>query len=126
VLALCRKSGLTRLGHVAFDGTKIKASASKHKAMSYGRILAKEAELKREVAEWFARAEATDTQEDAEDARQRPTDVQHLATLEQHHIRGYVATGKQSHGKSPKRGRSRQRRTLEMHERLKRGGHRSR
>jgi transposase len=240
VLKLCRKSGLTRLGHVALDGTKIKANASKHKAMSYGRMLAKEAELKREVAEWFARAEAIDTQEDAEDARRkpttlptwvtdkqarleriqaakaeleaeaagrgeptpdvkaqrnftdpesaimkgadgfvqgynaqavvdgdsqvivaqeltaRPTDVLHLATLvpqikanlgrqarelsadsgycsegnlavlEQHHIRGYVATGKQGHGKSPNRGRGRQRRTVEMHERLRRGGHRSR
>src|SRR5436305_9338788 len=45
VLKLCQKSGLVKLGHVALDGTKVKASASKHKAMSYGRMLVREAEL---------------------------------------------------------------------------------
>ena len=39
VLALCRRAGLARLGHVALDGTKVKAKASKHKAMSYGRMV---------------------------------------------------------------------------------------
>ncbi len=38
VLKLCRAAGLVKLGHVALDGTKIKANASKHKAMSYGRM----------------------------------------------------------------------------------------
>ena len=38
VLALCAKAGLVQLGHVAVDGTKIKANASRHKAMSYGRM----------------------------------------------------------------------------------------
>jgi transposase len=66
VLALCRKAGLAGLEHVAVDGTKIKANASKHKAMSYDRMVAAEAELAREVAEWLARAQAEDTAEDAE------------------------------------------------------------
>ena len=65
VLALCRKAGLAALGHVAVDGTKIKANASKHKAMSYARMVAAEAELAREVAEWLARAQAEDAAEDA-------------------------------------------------------------
>ena len=45
VLGLCRADGLVKLGHVALDGTKIKANASKHKAMSYARIVKAEAEL---------------------------------------------------------------------------------
>jgi len=39
VLRLCGEAGLVKLGHVALDGTKIKANASKHKAMSYGRMV---------------------------------------------------------------------------------------
>ena len=38
VLKLCQKAGLVKLGHVSLDGTKVKANASKHKAMSYGRM----------------------------------------------------------------------------------------
>ncbi len=38
VVGVCRKAGLVRLGHVSLDGTKVKANASKHKAMSYGRM----------------------------------------------------------------------------------------
>ena len=45
VLALCRQAGLVKLGHVALDGTRIRASASKHKAMSYGRMVKAEADL---------------------------------------------------------------------------------
>ena len=52
------------LGHVALDGTKIKANASKHKAMSYERMKKREAELKAEVACMLAAAEAADVQED--------------------------------------------------------------
>ncbi len=66
VLGLCRKAGLVKLGHVALDGTKIKANASKHKAMSYARMVKAEAELSAEVAAWLARAEATDGAEDGE------------------------------------------------------------
>ena len=74
VLALCRKAGLAGLGHVAVDGTKIKANASKHKAMSYARMVEAEAELAREVAEWLARAQREDAAEDAEHGSTRRGD----------------------------------------------------
>jgi transposase len=74
VLALCRKAGLADLGHVAVDGSKIKANASKHKAMSYARMVEAEAELAREVAEWLARAQAEDAAEDAEHGSARRGD----------------------------------------------------
>jgi len=63
VLLLCAAAGLVRLGHVSLDGTKVRANASKHKAMSYGRLLSKEEALEREIQGWFERAR----QEDAED-----------------------------------------------------------
>ena len=49
VLRLCQKAGLVKLGHVALDGTKVKANASKHKAMSYERMCKAEQELEQEV-----------------------------------------------------------------------------
>lgn len=64
VLVLCQKAGLVKLGRVAIDGTKLKANASKHKAMSYGRMVHAETKLKREVEELLARAEAADRDED--------------------------------------------------------------
>jgi transposase len=64
VLKLCEKAGLVKLGHVALDGTKIKANASKHKAMSYERMKKREAELQAEVDRMLAAAEAADAQED--------------------------------------------------------------
>lgn len=64
ILQLCETAGLVKLGHVALDGTKIKANASKHKAMSYERMEQRAAELEAEVGEWFAVAEATDSEED--------------------------------------------------------------
>lgn len=66
VLGLCQRAGLVRLGHVALDGTKIRANASKHKAMSYRRMQEAEPALAAEVARWLAEAEATDTREDGE------------------------------------------------------------
>lgn len=65
VLKLAEKAGLVKLGHVALDGTKIKANASKHKAMSYARMKKREAELQAEVDRWLAAAEAADAAEDA-------------------------------------------------------------
>jgi transposase len=65
VLQLCQKAGLVRLGHVALDGTKIRASASKHKAMSYRRMKQAEPELAAEVARWLTEATASDVREDA-------------------------------------------------------------
>jgi len=64
VLRLAEKAGLVKLGHVALDGTKIKANASKHKAMSYERMKRREAELTAEVDRWLAAAAAADTEED--------------------------------------------------------------
>ncbi len=64
VLKLAEKAGLVKLGHVALDGTKIKANASKHKAMSYERMKKRESELAAEVDGWLKAAEAADAQED--------------------------------------------------------------
>jgi len=64
VLKLCQKAGLVKLGHVALDGTKIKANASKHKAMSYKRMKEEEARLEAEVAELLKKAESVDEEED--------------------------------------------------------------
>lgn len=64
VLKLAEKAGLVKLGHVALDGTKIKANASKHKAMSYARMKQREAELAAEVDRWLEAAEAADAAED--------------------------------------------------------------
>lgn len=74
VLRLCRKAGLVQLGHVALDGTKVQANASRHKAMSYGRMREAERKLAAEVAAWFAKAEATDQAEDAERGADRRGD----------------------------------------------------
>lgn len=64
VLRLCRQAGLVKLGHVAIDGTKIKANASKHKAMSYGRMQEEEARLTKEIAKLMRESEITDCSED--------------------------------------------------------------
>jgi len=64
VLRLCVKAGLVKLGLIALDGTKIGAAASKHRAMSHGRMLEEEARLKAEVEALLARADQTDAEED--------------------------------------------------------------
>jgi transposase len=64
VLKLCAAAGLVKLGHVALDGTKIKANASKHKAMSYARMQKAEVALAAEVAGWLKAAEAADRKDD--------------------------------------------------------------
>ena len=64
VLEVAERAGLVKLGHVALDGTKIKANASKHKAMSYDRMKKREAELAAEVERWLKAAEAADREED--------------------------------------------------------------
>ena len=63
VLQLCQEAGLVKLGHIALDGTKIKANASRHKAMSYGRMLKEEASLKEEIKQLLEKSEAIDRQE---------------------------------------------------------------
>lgn len=65
VLKLCRKAGLVKLGQVAVDGTKIKANASKHKAMSYDRMTKEEERLEAEIEALMKQAEETDAKEDA-------------------------------------------------------------
>lgn len=64
VLELCAAAGLVKLGHVALDGTKVRANASKHKAMSYGRMPVEEQRLKASIKDWFAKAEEADREED--------------------------------------------------------------
>jgi transposase len=66
VLRLCQEAGLVKLGHVALDGTKVKANASKHKAMSYGRMKKAEPELEAIVRGWLRQAEAADLRDDQE------------------------------------------------------------
>ena len=66
VLDVARDLGTLRVGRVALDGSKVKANASKHKAMSYGRMKEKRKQLRDEVAQLLAQAEATDAAEDAE------------------------------------------------------------
>jgi len=65
VLRLCQKAGLVSLGNVALDGTKVRANASKHKAMSHERMLKTEAQLEAEIAALLRKAELIDAQEDA-------------------------------------------------------------
>lgn len=64
VLELCQKAGLVKLGHVAVDGTRIQANASKQKSMSYGKMKKTTDRLKAEVERWFAEAERIDREED--------------------------------------------------------------
>ena len=65
MLRLCERAGLVKLGHVALDGTKIRANAAKRKAMSYERMGKRAAELEAEVAGWMDAAAAADAGEDA-------------------------------------------------------------
>jgi transposase len=64
ILRLCQEAGLVRLGHVALDGTKVRANASKHKAMSYGRMKKAKEELEKEIERLLQKAEAVDREED--------------------------------------------------------------
>jgi transposase len=74
VLQLCQTAGLVKLGHVALDGTKIKANASKHKAMSYERMSATEPQLEAEIRALLDQASQVDAVEDAEYGRGRRGD----------------------------------------------------
>jgi transposase len=64
VLEIALESGTVKLGRVSLDGTKVKANASKHRAMSYGRMKEKQQQLKEEVKQLLAQAEAADEEED--------------------------------------------------------------
>jgi transposase len=65
VLRLCREAGLAKLGHVAVDGTKVRANASKHKAMSYRRMVEEEQRLRAQIRQMLAESDAVDAEEDA-------------------------------------------------------------
>jgi transposase len=82
VLCLCQKAGLVKLGSVALDGTKVKANASKHKAMSYERMKKDDQKLREKVSELLAKAEQVDEEEDAVYGKGRsgdelPEDLRH-------------------------------------------------
>ena len=64
VLSLCQKAGLIHLGHISLDGTKLQANASKHKAMSYGRMEKNEEELAEEISDLLELAAQIDAEED--------------------------------------------------------------
>ena len=64
VLKMCERAGLVKLGHVAIDGSKMRANASKHKAMSYDRMIEKEKQLETEVGRLLKEAEESDVAED--------------------------------------------------------------
>ncbi len=66
VLSLCQRAGLVKLGHVALDGTKVLANASKHKAMSYSRMPEAARQLEQEIAALLAEAQRVDTAEEAQ------------------------------------------------------------
>jgi transposase len=74
VLKLCALAGLAKVGTIALDGTKVKANASRHKAMSYDRMKAEEARLKQEIAKLLAEAKAADEAEDLQHGPDRQGD----------------------------------------------------
>ena len=74
VLRLCQELKMAKLGHVSLDGTKVKANASKHKAMSHERMIKDEARLVAEVAALMKKAEEADAAEDAEHGKGRRGD----------------------------------------------------
>ncbi|HEX7512279.1 MAG TPA: IS1182 family transposase [Candidatus Methylomirabilis sp.] len=74
VLRLCQRAGLVQLGHVALDGTKVLANASKHKAMSYSRMTETAQRLEQEIAALLAEAQRVDAAEDAQYGKSRRGD----------------------------------------------------
>jgi len=77
ILRLCQKAGMVSLGHVALDGTKVQANASKHKAMSHARMLKAEKQLEKEINALMRRAEILDALE----ALPKAPIVEHSAVL---------------------------------------------
>jgi transposase len=74
VLKLCALAGLAKVGTVSLDGTKVKANASRHKAMSYDRMQEEEKRLKEEIKAMLAEAQAADDTEDAQHGPDRHGD----------------------------------------------------
>jgi len=84
VLEMALESGAVKVGRVSLDGTKVKANASKHKAMSYGRMQEKQRQLREEVEQLLTQAEAADAEEDRRYGNQRgdelPAELQRRET----------------------------------------------
>jgi len=78
VVQLARECKLVKLGTITVDGTKLKANASRHKAMSYGRMREEQARLKAEIAQLLERARRTDEKEDAQPHVDIPGELQRL------------------------------------------------
>lgn len=76
VVRLARECGLVKLGTISVDGTKLKANASRHKAMSYGRMGEEQARLEAEIAQLLERARCTDEQEDAQPQLDVPAELE--------------------------------------------------
>lgn len=91
VVRLARELGLVKLGTIAVDGTKIKANASRHKAMSYVRMQAAEVELKEQIAALLKRAATTDEAEKNEPELDIPAEIERrqarLAAIEAAKVR---------------------------------------
>jgi transposase len=75
VVKLAKEMGLVKLGTIAVDGTKLKANASRHKAMSYGHMVKAEAELKEQIAALLQRAQAADRAEKSEPELDVPAEI---------------------------------------------------
>jgi transposase len=123
VVQIASGAGLVRLGTVAIDGTKVRANASKHKAMSYGRMQPEEQRLEQEIAELCGQARSTDEEEDRLYGKDRrgdelPEELQHRqdrlekirqakASLEQAQSEADAARGRHpdDERKPPRRGR---------------------
>src|ERR1017187_999607 len=85
VVRLAQEAGLVRMGTIAIDGTKVKANASKNKAMSYGRMQQEETRLEEEIEKLMAQAESEDEREDREFGEDRrgdelPEELEHRET----------------------------------------------
>jgi transposase len=75
VLALCREVGLLKVGRLALDGTKVKANASRHKAMSYDRMTSEEQRLQQEIDELLKQAQAADDADDEQHGSARDDEL---------------------------------------------------
>lgn len=80
VVKLARECGLVKLGTIAVDGTKMKANASRHKAMSYGRMQQTEAELRSQIDALLERARQTDAADSREPELDIPAEIERRET----------------------------------------------
>jgi transposase len=110
VLRLCREAGLVRLGHLSLDGSKYQANASKHKAMSYGRIQEAEPKLEAEIRVLLERAASVDAAEDAAHGADKRGDE---LPEELRHREGRLSTMREAKRRLEERARNRARERAE-------------